>query len=284
MTRGWWTISCLGAGVLALLLFFRLSPPPTYSPGGFSALTGYFPALPESVNPRLSSESHEAGVPSKGQDRAQNLSGAGVHAAPADTGRGPRRWFRWPDLAKIKQLTEIVQKYARLHEVDEDLVWAVMRAESGFNPRAVSPKGAMGLMQLMPGTASLMGVTDPFDVEQNIAGGVKYLEHCLSRFNQDISLALAAYNAGPENVAKYRGCPPFAETLNYVASVMGDYLGHPRPKGLKFALIGYTDDEEMGNETRDTGLPWRVPLPRWKVSGPQFSIKAPQWKVAWRSF
>ncbi len=92
----------------------------------------------------------------------------------------------------------VIEKYARQYGVDEDLVWAVIRQESGFNPRAVSPKGAMGLMQLMPGTAAMLGVSDAFDVEQNVAGGIKYLEQCLNQFNQDVPLALAAYNAGPE--------------------------------------------------------------------------------------
>jgi hypothetical protein len=91
----------------------------------------------------------------------------------------------------------------------------------------------MGLMQLMPGTAALMGVTDAFDVEQNIAGGIKYLERCLSRFNQDVSLALAAYNAGPDNVVKYQGCPPFPETRHYVASVLKAYAGETIREDLK---------------------------------------------------
>ncbi|MDD3582107.1 MAG: lytic transglycosylase domain-containing protein [Desulfobacca sp.] len=131
---------------------------------------------------------------------------------------------------KAPHLEPLIEKYARCYGVDKKLIRAVMRQESGFNPQAVSPKGAMGLMQLMPGTAALMGVTDPWDPEQNIAGGVKYLRRCLSQF-QDLRHALAAYNAGPENVVKYNGCPPFAETRNYVASVMRTYSGVVLPSG-----------------------------------------------------
>ena len=100
-------------------------------------------------------------------------------------------------MSQIMQMEAAIQKNARAYGVDESLVWAVVRRESGFNPAAVSPKGAMGLMQLMPGTAAAVGVTDPFDVDQNIAGGIKYLVSCLKQFNGDIGLALAAYNAGP---------------------------------------------------------------------------------------
>ena len=131
---------------------------------------------------------------------------------------------------KARHLEPLIEKYARRYGVDKKLIRAVMRQESGFNPQAVSPKGAMGLMQLMPGTAALMGVTDPWDPEQNIAGGVKYLRRCISQF-QDLRHALAAYNAGPENVVKYNGCPPFAETRNYVASVMRNYSGVVLPSG-----------------------------------------------------
>lgn len=122
-------------------------------------------------------------------------------------------------------IDELIRKHANRLGVDPDLVHAVVRQESGFNPKAVSPKGAMGLMQLMPGTASLMGVNDPFDTEQNIEGGIKYLQHCLHRFDGDLTKALAAYNAGPQNVEKYDGCPPFAETRDYVTRVMQAYSG-----------------------------------------------------------
>ncbi len=96
-----------------------------------------------------------------------------------------------------------------------------MRHESGFKSTAVSPKGAQGLMQLMPGTAALMGVKNPFDPEQNIAGGVGYLRHCLDRFQHNVPLAVAAYNAGPESVAKCGAIPPYRETQAFVNNVMG---------------------------------------------------------------
>jgi hypothetical protein len=117
----------------------------------------------------------------------------------------------------------LINKYSLAYGVDPALVRAVMRNESGFNSQAVSPKGAQGLMQLMPGTAAQMGVRDPFDPEQNIAGGVGYLRHCLDRFGHNVPLAVAAYNAGPEAVAKYCTIPPYQETQLFVNNVMGSY-------------------------------------------------------------
>jgi len=132
----------------------------------------------------------------------------------------------WRPLANA-QLESLIAKYSRVYGVDQSLIRAVMRHESGFNTQAVSPKGAQGLMQLMPGTAALMGVRDPLDPEQNIAGGVGYLRHCLDRFQNNVSLAVAAYNAGPEAVARYCAVPPYAETQNFVQNVLGTYGTSP---------------------------------------------------------
>ena len=120
-------------------------------------------------------------------------------------------------------LDEVVNAVSGRYRLDPDLVSSVIKAESGFNVRAVSPKGAQGLMQLMPDTASKLGVPDAFDPQANVEGGTRYLRELLERYNFDLVKALAAYNAGPLRVEQYGGVPPYYETRAYVARIVKDF-------------------------------------------------------------
>lgn len=131
--------------------------------------------------------------------------------------------FHERSVSRSPSIKEVVEKASRIYDIDPDLIMAVIQAESGFNPRAVSSKGAMGLMQLMPATARELGVSDPFDIEDNIMGGVKYLRYLSEKYKGNLELILAAYNAGPYAVDRYRGIPPYRETQNYVQRVLSIY-------------------------------------------------------------
>jgi soluble lytic murein transglycosylase-like protein len=136
-------------------------------------------------------------------------------------------WYREPpryggkSMVKLYGHTfdEIIESAAKAYELDKHLIKAVIHAESGFNPKAISPKGAQGLMQLMPGTAKDMGVSDVFSPNENISGGTKYLKMLLKRYDGNSIKAIAAYNAGMDWVDKYKGVPPFEETQKYVTIV-----------------------------------------------------------------
>jgi soluble lytic murein transglycosylase-like protein len=120
-------------------------------------------------------------------------------------------------------LEMLIARTASQHAIDPDFVTSVMKAESGFNPAAVSPKGAGGLMQLMPQTAAALGVKDVLDAAANVEGGTKYLRQLLDQYGGDAVKALAAYNAGPRRVKQYGGVPPYRETQAFIARIIGDY-------------------------------------------------------------
>jgi soluble lytic murein transglycosylase-like protein len=126
-------------------------------------------------------------------------------------------------LSKARIYRNIIQVYANIYGVEEELIYAIVKQESCFNETAHSRSGAIGLMQLMPATATMMKINNPWNPEQNIQAGIKYISEMLRLFKGKKRLAVAAYNAGPGNVRKYQGIPPYRETKNYVKKVMLEY-------------------------------------------------------------
>jgi hypothetical protein len=167
---------------------------------------------------------------------------AGVHVAVRPDGTklifndgsgGPRRTVEMSDswlAARIGRpcaFDELIRRAADSHGLDPRLLKSVMMVESGFNPRAVSRKGAMGLMQLMPATARAYGVRDVFDPNENVSGAARYLTYLLNQYDGDLEQALAAYNAGETAVERYQGIPPYDETVLYVHKTLTAYYGRP---------------------------------------------------------
>lgn len=167
------------------------------------------------------------------------LASAGVELKPGPSGRtvitneneAQRARRLAPRLVAPSRvdLLPLIDRHARDRGLDPSLVRAVVQAESGYNARAVSNKGALGLMQLMPATAVELAVATPFDPEENLRGGTRYLGALLDRFGGDVTLALAAYNAGPTAVERYGGVPPYPETVEYVRRVLSLWQGGPPP-------------------------------------------------------
>lgn len=153
---------------------------------------------------------------------------------------------------KSRQYDRTIEQQANRQGLSPDLVRAVIQVESAFNPRAVSAKGAMGLMQLMPATAEEFGVNDPFHPDQNISAGVAYLRQLLNRYDNKVELALAAYNAGPANVEKYGAVPPFSETRSYVKRVTASSTGVPGPA---HRIFKWTDTVDGRIVTRYSNTP-----------------------------
>ncbi|MGA8502228.1 MAG: lytic transglycosylase domain-containing protein [Candidatus Sulfotelmatobacter sp.] len=164
-------------------------------------------------------------------------------------------------------LNEVVRAASGTYHLDPDLVNSVIRAESGFNVRAVSPKGAQGLMQLMPQTASELGVQNAFDPQANVEGGARYLRELLERYDFDLIKALAAYNAGPQRVEQYGGVPPYHETKAYVARIVRDF--NKKKLAAKTVTQPIDPKRERG---KATGTP--VPAAKARKSVPRAQAKA----------
>ncbi len=149
--------------------------------------------------------------------RGSKKKNSGTKAPSSSRSKDPARYSRYDSL---------IDEAAKLYELPESFIRAVMRVESNFNATVVSRAGAMGLMQLMPKTARSMGVADPFDARQNIFGGARYLRILANRFKGDLVLTVAAYNAGQGAVEKYSGIPPYRETQRYVRRVLKHYYAY----------------------------------------------------------
>lgn len=146
-----------------------------------------------------------------------------VEPKPVEPASRPELHASVKNIGQQLDLNEVINTASGTYRLDPDLVNSVIRAESGFNVRAVSPKGAQGLMQLMPQTASELGVQNAFDPAANVEGGTRYLRELLERYDFDLIKALAAYNAGPQRVEQYGGVPPYHETKAYVARIVRDF-------------------------------------------------------------
>ncbi len=159
-------------------------------------------------------------------------------------------------LGENQSLDSIFQKAADTYQVPVNLLKAIGKQESDFNPNAVSKCGAQGIMQLMPATAASLGVTNSFDAEENIMGGAKYIAELLNQYNGNVSYALAAYNAGSNNVAKYGGIPPFKETQNYVVKVTNYMNQGVDIPNTEFALSSQTANsvQSLEHPTDTTAL------------------------------
>jgi hypothetical protein len=179
---------------------------------------------------------HFTNVPSDPRYRRMN----GVSASSSGTAEG---FFRVPQSLPAPSLTEMIRHAAQRHGVPEQLVSAVIRVESGFNARAVSRKGAQGLMQLMPGTAAILGVRDSFDPMDNIDGGVRHLRGLLDRYGNNVPLALAAYNAGEGAVNTHGGIPPYPETQQYVGRILSIVGGDTFAASMPSSTFRYVETD-----------------------------------------
>ena len=191
----------------------------TSAPANFGNLLFGGNAIPSGIVAKnVSASVYKHNLPNIAQAVNSTVGGSGVSQATATMAQSPQV------VGSKAQLLNMIDKISEKNGVDEKLVRALIKQESGFNPNATSKAGAMGLMQLMPSTAKGLGVNDPYNPVQNVEGGVKYLKSMLNKYNGNVILALAAYNAGPNAVDKYDGVPPYKETQNYVRNILANYL------------------------------------------------------------
>jgi len=204
-------------------------------------------------------------------EEAENpASGFGLQGSDLNSpllAKGARNGAPGPQL----DLNEVVNAASGRYRLDPDLVSSVIKAESGFNVRAVSPKGAQGLMQLMPDTASKLGVPDAFDPQANVEGGTRYLRELLERYNFDLVKALAAYNAGPLRVEQYGGVPPYHETRAYVARVVKDFNKKKKAQ-QQSAVLQARSKQESSKQASKTAT--HVAADKPQSSTPQVQAKA----------
>lgn len=172
-----------------------------------------------------------------------------IHFTNIPDGNGYTKILSENNAPIIGEYDHIISTKSYKYNIEPAIIKAVITAESNWDPKAISHKGAIGLMQLMPTTAEDMLVSNPFDPEENIEGGTRYLRHLLDRFNGDLDLALAAYNAGPGRVERSGGIPKIPETVQYVKKVNKLYSGKPKEKRLRIYKVTYDDGSVLYTNT-----------------------------------
>lgn len=211
---------------------------------------------PEEVPPPQVQDASIQQQPQQPQQQAN----VGVNAPPQSVTLTPK-----------VDIDAVIREASLRRQLDPDFVNAVIRAESNFHPRAVSPKGAQGLMQLMPGTAAKLGVTDPFDPRANVEAGTAYLSDLLDLYHNDPIKALAAYNAGPYRVQQYHGVPPFRETRAYVARIVRDFNAK---KKAQMALTQTATNQKAGTKKTSQTTVAKKKTSRTRTQ--QASVTSPQ--------
>jgi soluble lytic murein transglycosylase-like protein len=232
----------------------------------WSLVVGLVPTLMLSVSARSATAQATRLVDAEGVMHLTNVL-ADPRYREFPTGSGSRAgWLHLPERSP-RAHAAVIGEIARRYGVSPRLVEAVVRVESGFDRAAVSPRGAGGLMQLMPETAAALGVTDRFDARQNITGGVRHLRYLLDRYRGSVTLALAAYNAGEGVVDTYRGIPPYPETQEYVRRVLGQAGLEAVGEGAGRTLYRYQGPDDTLTYSNIPPPPARSERPRRNTRG-----------------